>query len=290
MIQLINVNKGYEDNLILEDINITIDNGTVLGLVGPNGAGKSTILRLIAGVIQADAGVVAVNEYDIFDNDEIKQSVYFLGDDPYFFNQSTLNDMKNYVKIFYKNFDDDYYDELVTIFSINPNELISSFSKGMKRQAALIIAIAARPDILLMDESFDGLDPLMRFKLKQSIVEQLDRQNMIIIITSHSMGEIQDICDSIILVNNKGITLNEKTDDIHIAYHKFQLAFDKDTDASIFDALNPYSVSGSHRIFTLVLKGDLEEINQVINDLNPLIVEHNYLSLDEIFRLELEEQ
>ena len=290
MIQLINVNKGYEDNLILEDINITIDNGTVLGLVGPNGAGKSTILRLIAGVIQADAGVVAVNEYDIFDNDEIKQSIFFLGDDPYFFNQSTLNDMKNYVKIFYKNFDDAYYDELVTIFSINPNELISSFSKGMKRQAALIIAIAARPDILLMDESFDGLDPLMRFKLKQSIVEQLDRQNMIIIITSHSMGEIQDICDSIILVNNKGITLNEKTDDIHIAYHKFQLAFDKDTDASIFDALNPYSVSGSHRIFTLVLKGDLEEINQVINDLNPLIVEHNYLSLDEIFRLELEEQ
>lgn len=290
MIQLINVNKGYEDNLILEDINITIDNGTVLGLVGPNGAGKSTILRLIAGVIQADAGVVAVNEYDIFDNDEIKQSIYFLGDDPYFFNQSTLNDMKNYVKIFYKNFDDDYYDELVTIFSINPNELISSFSKGMKRQAALIIAIAARPDILLMDESFDGLDPLMRFKLKQSIVEQLDRQNMIIIITSHSMGEIQDICDSIILVNNKGITLNEKTDDIHIAYHKFQLAFDKDTDVSIFDALNPYSVSGSHRIFTLVLKGDLEEINQVINNLNPIIVEHNHLSLDEIFRLEMEEQ
>lgn len=287
MIQLINVNKSYGENLILEDLNLIIEPGSVLGLVGPNGAGKSTILRLISGVIRADAGIVAVNEYDIFDNADSKQDIYFLGDDPYFFNQATIRDMKEYIKIFYKNFDEDFYQSLISQFNISEDVSISSFSKGMKRQAALIVAMASRPKILLMDESFDGLDPLMRFKLKQNIVDQLENNEMIVIISSHSMSEIQDICDQVMLVSNKGIKLNEKMETIHLAYHKFQVVFSNKVSPEIFNSLNPVSVVGLERIYTVIVKGELTEVRTKIDALNPIVVEHSHLSLDEIYRLEM---
>lgn len=287
MIQLINVNKGYEDRIILEDLNLLIEPGTVLGLVGPNGAGKSTILRLISGVIQADAGIVAVNEYEIFDNDRMKESIFFLGDDPYFFNQSTIRDMKEYIKLFYHNFDEDFYQKLLSDFNISDTVMISSFSKGMKRQAALIVAMASRPQILLMDESFDGLDPMMRFQLKQNIVEQLDKEEMIVIISSHSMSEIEDICDTVLLVKDRGIALSEKMDTIHLSYHKFQIAFKEKVDLDILKALNPITMEGHDRIFTLIIKGEYEELKSKVQALNPLVMEHSNLSLDEIYRYEM---
>lgn len=286
MIQLINVNKGYDNHLILEDINLTIENGSVLGLVGPNGAGKSTILRLIAGIIQADAGVVVVNEYDIFDNADVKQCIYYLGDDPYFFNQSNLKEMKEYIKLFYKNFDETYYYQLLIEFGINEREPISSFSKGMKRQASLILAIAARPQILLMDESFDGLDPLMRFKLKQYIVEQLDLKDTIVVISSHSLGELEDICDNVVLVNNRGLQMSGRIENIHASYHKYQIVFQDNTSAQSFATFDYLKLTGSNRIFTLIIKGDKQELDDKIAALNPYIIEHTNLSLEEIYRLE----
>lgn len=288
MIQLINVNKRFGDNLILEDLNLIIKPNSIIGLVGPNGAGKSTILRLISGVIQADAGIVAINEYDIFDNDTMKENIYFLADDPFFFNQSSLSGMKDYIKVFYKNFDDQIYTDLIEEFKISETASISSFSKGMKRQAALIIAISSRPKILLMDESFDGLDPVMRFKLKQNIIDQLETSEIIVIISSHSMSEVQDICDQVILVSDKGIRLNDRIETIQHKYHKFQLVFTEKISIDQLSFLKPLSITGTERIFTLIIKGVYDEIMKNISTLDPIVVEHSTLSLDEIYRLEMD--
>ncbi len=287
MIQLINVNKNFDHKLILEDLSFSVENGAVIGLVGPNGAGKSTIIRMIAGVIQADAGVVVVNEYNVFDNAEIKKDIFLLADDPYFFVQSSLKDMKEYYKLFYPNFDDVYYDQLIAEFNISETDKLSTFSKGMKRQASLILAMAARPRILLMDETFDGLDPLMRFKLKQFIVDHIENEDRIIIISSHSLLELEGICDRIILVNKNNITINDSLDKIYDLYHKFTVVFEEKPNPKIFTSLRSLSIEGDDRIYTIIQKGKKDEETKKIQELKPFILEYSKMDLDEVYRYEV---
>ncbi len=287
MIQLINVNKNFDHKLILEDLSFSVENGAVIGLVGPNGAGKSTIIRMIAGVIQADAGVVVVNEYNVFDNAEIKKDIFLLADDPYFFVQSSLKDMKEYYKLFYPNFDDVYYDQLIAEFNISETDKLSTFSKGMKRQASLILAMAARPRILLMDETFDGLDPLMRFKLKQFIVDHIENEDRIIIISSHSLLELEGICDRIILVNKNNITINDSLDKIYDLYHKFTVMFEEKPNSKIFTSLRSISIEGDDRIYTIIQKGKKDEETKKIQELKPFILEYSKMDLDEVYRYEV---
>lgn len=287
MIQLINVNKSYDNRLILQDLNLEIYPGNVIGLVGPNGAGKSTILRLIAGVVHADAGIVAINDLDVIDNASIKQHIYFLSDEPYFFNQATLFEMKSYHKIMYKNFDETYYEETLKVFEINENAPLSSLSKGMKRQAALLLALSCKPEILLMDESFDALDPLMRFVIKQCIIDQVEEKQMIVIISSHNLNEIQDLCNQIILISNKGIEMSQSIETLKSSYHKFQIVFDSPQSQEIFHDFDPVSLSGTSQIFTLIIKGVYDDIKLKLDALNPRIVEYASMSLDEIYRSEM---
>ena len=286
MIQLININKSFDHRLILEDVNLSIHNGTVLGLVGSNGSGKSTILRMIAGVIQADAGVVAINEYDIFDNDVVKQDIFFLADDPYFFVQSSLKDMKQYLKLFYKRFDDEVYHSLLKEFDISETDKLSGFSKGMKRQASLILALASKPKILLLDESLDGLDPSMRFKLKQYLCDIVIDEETIVVISSHSLNELNDICDTIVMIKDGTIEEEQTLNQVQISYHKFQVVFKEIPDHALLDALSFISIKGDQRIYTIIAKGIREDIEAKLSVLNPLIIEHSSISLDEVFRHE----
>lgn len=286
MIQLININKSFDHRLILEDITLNIRNGTVLGLVGANGSGKSTILRMIAGVVQADAGVVAVNEYDVFDNAVIKQDIFFLADDPYFFVQSSLKDMKEYLKLFYKRFDDEIYHSLLREFNISESAKLSGFSKGMKRQASLILALASKPQILLLDESLDGLDPNMRFKLKQYLCDKVIDENTIIVISSHSLNELNDICDTIVMIKDGTISDEETLNDVQISYHKYQVVFKDIPDPQSFESFDFISIKGDQRIYTIIAKGVKEEIEKSINTLSPMVIEHSSISLDEVFRHE----
>ena len=288
MLNLINVNKSYGDKLVLQNINLTIKPGSVLGVVGPNGSGKSTILRLLAGVIEADAGVVSMNNQDIFDNAKLQESIVFLADDPYFLLQSSLLDMKAFYKIFYPHFDEEYYHELLKEFPIDEKEKLSTFSKGMKRQATLILAMASRPKVLIMDETFDGLDPLMRFKLKQFIVDGITEENMMVIISSHVLSEVESICDTVVLIDNQGLAINETTDRLHTLYTRFQVVFDDIPNQKMFNKLNALSVEGTQRIYSIIMKGNRDENLAKITDLEPSIIETHNLTLDEIYRYEVE--
>lgn len=289
MISFKNVIKKYDEKLVLDTINWDLKSGRCYGLVGPNGSGKSTILRLISGVIESESGTVTVDDQSIFDNPKIKNRIFFLADDPYFFPQSTMDDMKNFYKRFYPKFDDNLYESLIEEFKLDPKVRINSFSKGMKRQVMIILAFACKPDILLLDEAFDGLDPRMRFKLRQFISQEISESDILVIISSHNLRELEDICDHIALINNKKLQMDATTYEVQDLYHKYQMVFKEPFDIEHIKALNPTYVSGTDRIFTVVFKGDNNEAHQGLKALNPLILEEGDVSLEEVFMYETEE-
>src|SRR5699024_5668156 len=166
---------------------------------------------------------------------------------------------------------------------------INSFSKGMKRQVVLILALASKPEILLLDEAFDGLDPIMRFKLRQYISQEISDRDAIIIISSHNLRELEDICDNILMINNKKLQINHSTTEAHDSYHKYQIVFKEEFDPKRLKELDPLNISGKERIFTVILKGERENLDKKIQSLNPMISEHNPVSLEEIFIYEMEQ-
>lgn len=290
MIEFINVNKKFDTKLVLKDLNLEIQEGSIVGLVGPNGSGKSTILRLLSGVLESDTGVIRVDGKNIYDNEEIKKDVFFLADDPYFFSQSSIIDMKNFYKIFYKRFDETIFNELIKEFKLDPNAKINSFSKGMKRQVSVILAFSCQAKVLLLDEAFDGLDPLMRFKLRQHITDKTYQKDGIVIISSHNLRELEDICDSVAIIDNHTIRMNHSTQEYADLYHRFQIAFDRPFDLKEFDSLNPIHVSGKSQVFTIILKGDKQELEKQLESFAPIILERSAVSLEEIYVYELEDK
>lgn len=287
MIQFINVNKRYEHREVLEDINIRIEDGTILGLIGRNGAGKSTFLRLIAGVVEADAGIVAFNQQQVFDNPNVQKEVFFVSDDAYFMTKATIKEMRDFYKVFYKNFDDGRFYELLYLFDLDEDQSLNSFSKGMKRQVSLLLGIAARTKVLLLDEAFDGLDPLMRFKIRQMISDEVATNKTIVIISSHNLQELSDICDSVVILDKNTIQMNYSQEEFLNSYHKYQIAFANDIDPKVFTHIETLRISGKSRIFTLLVKGNRSEIEAFLETLNPILYEHDDTSLDEIFMAEV---
>lgn len=274
--------------MILENVSFDIKPGSIVGVMGVNGAGKSTLLRLIAGVIEADAGLVVVNERNIFENEMVKKDLLFLSDDPYFFSQSTLNDLRTFYKMFYSTFNDDVYFDLIAKFNLDPHKKLQDLSKGTMRQAALVAAMATQPKILLLDEAFDGLDPKKRFLLRQTMSEYMNLEDSIIVVSSHNLMELEEICDTIILVEQRTLKLNQQTHDFRALYHKFQLAFTQPIPKTSFDHLKPLSVIGDKQIYTVVLKGDVIALEEQLLELKPAIIEHHFMSLDDIFMHETE--
>lgn len=290
MISFNSVKKSFGDKVVLDNINWKLTPNHCYGLVGPNGSGKSTLLRLISGVLEADAGTVFVDKENVFDNPVAKEKIFFLGDDPFFFPQSTIEDMRKFYQRFYPNFDLQTYHSLLEDFELDHHAKINAFSKGMKRQVMLILALSCKPEILLLDEAFDGLDPRMRFKLRQYIAQEISEQETIVVISSHNLRELEDICDHIVLINNKTLQMDATTYDMQDTYHKFQMVFKEAFDINRIKDLNPLHIAGEQRIFTVITKGNAEEIEASLKALNPTVLEKGSVSLEEIFIYETEEK
>lgn len=288
MIQLTSVSKSFENKLVLDHIDWTVKKGSVFGLVGPNGAGKSTLLRIISGVIKADNGQVTVDGEFVYDEPLVKKRILFLADEPFFLHQSTLREMKEFYKIFYPSFDETMYTKLLNNFPIPENEKINTFSKGMKRQTGLILALSVNPDVLLLDESFDGLDPVMRLTLKRFISREILNRDMTVVISSHNLRELEDICDQIALIDNRKVVMSGDVDTIKGDFHKIQVGFTHDVKENIFEFLNPLHVDKMGNVFVVVAKGDIEGILESIKKLDPALVTELPLNLEEIFVYEME--
>lgn len=288
MIQLKAVTKSFDNSLVLDQVDWFVRKGSVFGLVGPNGAGKSTILRLISGVITPESGVVTLDDQPVYDNPLAKQRILFLSDDPFYLHQATIEEMKEFYKLFYPSFNETMYQRLLNNFPVPTKKKINDFSKGMKRQVGLILALSVNPDVLLLDESFDGLDPVMRLTLKRFIAQEMSNREMTVVISSHNLRELEDICDQIVLIDNKKVVMSGQVDTIKDEFHKFQVGFRDVLDVAGFNGLDIIHQEQVGNVFTLVIKGSLEVIKAQLESLDPALYVELPLNLEEIFVYEME--
>lgn len=290
MLTIQEVSKKLGKNQVLQNCNLEIKEGTILGLIGVNGAGKSTLLRCISDVYTCDSGTITFHNEMIQGNEKIKAEILYLSDDPYYFRNATLKTIKEFYKMFYNSFDEIVYEKYLKLFKLKENENMNNFSKGMKRQAFIILALAIRPKLLLLDEAFDGLDPLMRLLFKRAINEMISSREMTIIISSHNLRELEDICDSFAILENHNITTSGEIDQTKEMMHKVQLAFKDPVSQETFNDFNIIHYQQTGSIVVMVVEGDIEQIKAQLQSLNPLVLELLPVSLEEIFIYEMEKK
>lgn len=288
MIEFKGVTKKFDDFTALDNIDLTIQDGTAFGLLGSNGAGKSTILRLVSGIYLQENGTAKVDGEDIYDNVAVKERVFFINDETIQFSKFTLKELKEYYKGFYPKFSEEVFCNLLCKIKLPLDKKIETFSKGMKRQAIVIIGLSCQTDYLLLDEAFDGLDPTMRIIVKNMLVDAMLDRHLTTIISSHNLKEINEICDSVALLHKGKIIFNRELDDVKGNIHKVQVAFKEEygrEDFSDFEMLH-YEKKGS--IIYIITKGDTEEIKAKLESKNPVVCDIVPLTLEEIFIFEME--
>lgn len=282
MLEIKNVYKAFDDQRVLSGVSLNIEYGSIFGLVGVNGAGKSTLLRSIAGIYQLDDGCILFDNLDTYDDFEVRKNILLVSDDPYFPYGSTIESLKNFYKSFY-DFDEEVYNKYLNLFGLNSKNNISKFSKGMKRQTMLLLALACKPKLLLLDEAFDGLDPMVRVHIKNALSDLIEDNHSLIIISSHNLKELEDICDSYGILENGNIETYGDLLESKANVNKYQLAFDKDVDLAIFKDFDVLYKNKEGRIITLVIKGEKEEVYEKLQKLNPLLLDVLNVNFEELF-------
>ena len=288
MITIKNVSKKYDKINVLDNLSCNIKDGSIYGLVGANGSGKSTLLRLINGIFIPDSGEILINDEKVFDNEKIKQDLVFVPDDLFFYPGYTLLDTAKYYEAMYKKFDIDYLKRLANIFKLDLNRKISTFSKGMKRQCALICAIATHSKYMFFDETFDGLDPVIRNTMKKILVEEMEKNNTTIVLTSHNLRELEDICDNLGLLYKGGILFESEIDNIKTNMFKVQISFNKDFDKNTFKNIKILSYKKIGSVATLIIDDEDKSSRKNLEKLNPVILDFLPLTLEEVFIYEME--
>lgn len=288
MIKIENLSKKYDKENILENLNCTIKDGCIYGLVGANGSGKSTLLRLINGIFTPDKGIICVDGEDVIDNAEIKQDMVFVPDDLFFYPSYTLLDMAKFYQAMYKKFDMEYLKELANILKLDMHAKINTFSKGMKRQCALICAISTNAKYMFFDETFDGLDPIIRSLVKKILAKKMEENNTTIVMTSHNLRELEDICDNLGLLYKGGILFESDTDKLKTTMFKVQISFKEDFSKDKFKSLDILNFKKSGSVATLIINDKKGNSKKILEKMNPLILDYLPLTLEEIFIYEME--
>ena len=290
MIEIKGVTKKFDNKFIaLDNIDLTIPTGTAFGLLGSNGAGKSTILRLISGIYKQEEGTVKADGEDIFDNISVKERVFFIDDETVQFSKYTLKSLKDFYKGYYPNFSEELFEKLRAQVNLPMDKRIDRFSKGMKRQAIVIVGLACKTDYLLLDEAFDGLDPTMRIIVKKMLVDAMLDRNLTAIISSHNLKEINEVCDTVALLHKGKILFNRDLDSVKGNIHKVQAAFAVDYNGKEdFEGLDVLHYERTGSVCYLIIKGSEEEIRENLKVKKPLVLDIVPLSLEEIFIYEME--
>ncbi|MBQ8248852.1 MAG: ABC transporter ATP-binding protein [Clostridia bacterium] len=290
MIELKGVSMSYGKIRSLENVNATVRDGSIFGLIGSNGSGKSTMLRILCGVIKPDEGEVTYDSLPVWENDLVKQDIVYLSDEQYFIPHCTINDMRKLYKTVYTNFSDETFKRLQSIFTLDCDRKINTFSKGMKKQASVMLGISARPKYLLCDETFDGLDPVVRQLVKRILAEESADGGMTTIIASHNLREMEDICDTVGLLHKGDLLFVRELDDMKSEFHKVQAIFEGEFDASKLVPMKILAYSKRGSLVSFIARGTIDEINRQMIEKNPTFYETVPLTLEEIFISEMEEK
>ncbi len=289
MIELRNVVKAFDSFNALDGVNMHVAEGSIYGLVGPNGAGKTTLMNTLCGIYKAKEGEILVDGTPVFENNDVKKRIVYISDDVFYFHNSTTEGLKNFYKGIYPDFDYAMFDRLAKYFpSIDRKASIRRLSKGMKKQVAFWIAICCKPDILVLDEPVDGLDPMMRHQVWGLIMNEVAERNITVLISSHNLRELEDVCDTVGIMNKGKIFLEAKLDDLKTRLSKYQVSFENETDIHAL-GLDILKEKQTGRIYELLIGGDRAEIRERLEALNPLFIEELPMTLEEIFIYEMGE-
>lgn len=291
MIEIKNISKRFGDLLALDNVSATIAEGHVFGLIGTNGAGKSTLLRTLCGILKADEGEIIVDGEPVYENLAAKSNIFYISDDQYFFPNGTPMDMVHYYRAFYPAFDEQRFLNLLQVLQLDKNRRINTFSKGMKKQLSVLLGICSGCKYLLCDETFDGLDPVIRQAVKSLFIKEIEERGLTPIIASHNLRELEDICEHVGLLHKGGILFTQDLEDMKLGIFKLQCVF---RDETSLDALKfRFTTLQEERrgsLFTLTMRGSSEELDSFMTSLDPVFYERLPLSLEEIFISETEVQ
>lgn len=289
MIELKNLSKSFNGHKdVLEGLSCKIPDNAIYGLVGANGAGKSTLLRIINSIYAADSGEVLIDGSDAFDNEKLKKDMVFIPDDLFFFSGYSLKETANFYQALYPKFDIDFVELEATKLNLDINASISSFSKGMKRQCALVCALATNAKYLFFDETFDGLDPVIRKHFKDLLVNQMSKQDTTIIMTSHNLRELEDICDNLGLLYKGTILFEGEIDSLKTSMFKAQISLKDNFDKKTFEDLKLLSYKKVGKVATLIIDDVDGKSKKKLEKLKPIILDYLPLTLEEMFIYQME--
>ena len=281
MLEVRNLTKTFDKFTALSDLNMTVPKGAVYGLVGPNGAGKSTVIRHITGVYRPDSGTVTMDGQPVYENPAVKERIGYIPDDVFYFPSATLEEMRRFYAGIYPKFDDALFERLYEVFELPKKGQIRRFSKGMQKQAAFQLSLCIHPELLVLDEPVDGLDPVMRRKVMSLILSDVAQNGTTVLISSHNLRELEDVCDHVGIMNKGKMLLERSLADMQGNTVKLQLAGDTPEGLEILHE----SVNG--KLKTLVVRGTAEEVTAIVEAADPAYFDVLPLSLEEIFIYEL---
>lgn len=289
MIEIKNVTKTFDKIKAVDSVSVTVKETMVFGLIGTNGAGKSTLLRMVSGIFRQDEGTIAVDNMPTYDNTEAKKLMFFIADEPYFFTGANAVTMEKYYSGLYENFNKVEYYHYLKSFDLDKNRKISTYSKGMKKQLALLLGICSHTKYLLCDETFDGLDPVMRQGIKSIFAKEMEENGLTPVIASHNLRELEDICDHVGLLHKGGVLLSKDLENMKCNIQKVQCVFEsKEDETKALNGLDVVKKEQRGALCTITIRNTKEEVMAHFSAVNTVFFEVLPLSLEEIFISETE--
>lgn len=289
MIEVNNLSKSFETIKAIDNISARIAEAHVFGLIGTNGAGKSTFMRMLSGVIKPDEGEIWIDGQPVYDNPAVKEKIFYISDDQHFFKSGTPVDMLKLYMTYYPGFQTERWFELMDRMGLEKNRKINTFSKGMKKQLSIICGICANTKYLLCDETFDGLDPVMRQAVKALFIKEIDERGLTPVIASHNLRELEDICEYVGLLHRGGILLEKDIDDMKLNIHKLQCVIKEPMMLErIKNTLEVMTLDNRGSLYTITARGNQKDMVEFMEMLSPVFYELLPLSLEEIFISETE--
>lgn len=287
MIEVQNLTKRFDDHLALNSASLTVEPGTVYGLVGPNGSGKTTLIKCLCGVYRADGGRITVNGQPVYNNLAAKEKIAYIPDDLYFPATYTPHDMAVFYSSIYPAFSWERYRELEMLFCLDEKKRVARFSKGMQKQVAFWVCMSCCPEVIILDEPVDGLDPVMRKKVWSVILQEVEQRQVTVLISSHNLRELEDVCDHVGILHQGEVLLQKALSDMKSDTFKLQAAFSGEFPEELKKKLQILNHTESGRVHLFILRGSREEILKTVSAYNPLLAELIPLTLEEVFIYEL---
>lgn len=287
MLEIKSLSKSFDDYLALKDINLKFEENKIYGLIGINGAGKSTLFRTIAGIYKPEQGDALFEDISIYENEEAKKNIFYIPDENPYFNVKTINELIGFYSAIYGPKDEEIFNKLKGLFTIDINAPLSSYSKGMKKQGYLFATLCFKPKLLLLDETFEGIDPVIRVKIKKMLIEYVEDENVTVIISSHNINDLDSLCDEIIMLKDKEVFEKafEKKDELF----KIQCAFKNELIFDSTDKIKILKITKLGSVYHFEVSGEMSNIKEYFSKKDPIIFDIIPFSTEEIFIFNAEE-